>query len=187
MTLIVGVDVESTGLDWEKGDKIVEICALAYRLEDRKLLLDFTRRINPAGQRMNPKAQAVHGISATDLVSCPTFDKIAPAFSSILKRADLLLTFNGESFDLPFIAYEMLGAGETLPGDLMHMDLMREGMTASYDSKPPSLQELCWAMGVEYDTAKAHAAAYDVQVMIEAFFRGLDSGIFKMPVQTEQV
>lgn len=181
MTYIVGIDVETTGLDWQKGDKIIEICALVYSLETRQLILDFTRRINPAGQRINPKAQAVHGISATDLVTCPTFDKIAPAFNSILKRADLVVTFNGESFDMPFIAFEMAGAGVELPGEVMHLDLMREGMTASYDAKPPSLQEFCWAMGIEYDVSKAHAAAYDVQVMIESYFAALDKGYFEVP------
>lgn len=183
---VCGLDLESTGLDWEKGARIIEVCAIVWRVQDRRELLNFTRRINPDGARIEAKAQAVHGISAADLVAAPKFSAVSKPLLSILNGVDLIFTFNGESFDIPFLVHELINAGETPPSNIMHMDLMREGMGASFDSKPPSLREMCWALGVEYDLTQAHQAVYDVRVMGQCLFRGLDEGYFKLPTNVTQ-
>ena len=68
----------------------------------------------------------------------------------------------------------------------MLFDTSAEGMTASYDGKPPSLREFCWAMGVEYNPDEAHAGKYDVQVMIEALFSGIDLGYLQLPFDEQK-
>jgi len=60
-------------------------------------------------------------------------------------------------------------------------DTMTEGVWATHDGKKPSLQELCFACEVEYDPALAHAAAYDVDKMMDCFFKGLEWGYFELP------
>lgn len=189
-TLVTGLDLETTGLDMleggKLGDRIIEVCLQVYDLEERKLLLDFTRRVNPDGRKMNAKAQKVHNIAATDLIGKPLFKEIAPQIQAILQRSSAVVAHNGDSFDLPFLALEMDAAGYELPSKLACFDTMCNGMWASYDHKPPRLEEVCWAMGVEYDPAKAHAAQYDVQVMMEAFFKALDRGLFTLDVPTEE-
>jgi DNA polymerase-3 subunit epsilon len=56
-------------------------------------------------------------------------------------------------------------------------------MTSSYDAKPPSLREFCWSMGVDYDPSEAHAAEYDVKVMMDSFFVAIERNHFQLPEQ----
>jgi len=175
--LIGGLDTETTGLDYEKGDRIIEVCLQVWDFHERKPLTNFTQRINPVGQRISAKAQKVHGITAADLVGKPVFKEVAPKLDAMLKRCEGVVTHNGEWFDLPFLAHEFAQVGVSLPS-IESFDTMQNGMFASYDTKPPRLEEFCWAMGVEYDPAKAHAADYDVDVMMKGFFNAADLGYF---------
>jgi len=175
---ITGLDLETTGLSFAKGDRIIEVNLQVFRLENRKKMINFTQRINNDGKAINKKAQEVHHISAADLIGKPMFKEVAPKINKILERSVAVVTHNGNWFDLPFLAFEMAQVKLELPTHIQSFDTMREGKFASYDSKMPSLKELCWAMGVEYDVTKAHAAEYDVSVMMDSFFRAVDRGLF---------
>lgn len=176
--LITGLDLETTGLDANKGHLIIEVSAQVYRLDTRAKLLNFTARCSNEGVAIEKGASKVHGILAADLVGKPKFSEISPKLLRILERSTAVVTHNGEWFDLPFLAHVLSKTGDSLPGHLLSYDTMQNGMFASYDTKPPQLRELCWAMGVEYDPAKAHAADYDVDVMMACFFKGVDQGYF---------
>lgn len=177
MIFFTGLDIESTGLEWMKGDRIIEINLQVWRWEDRKRVINWTTKISNEGQPINRKAQAVHGIAAADLIGAPKFSDVAEKIITMLRRSSAIVAHNGASFDGPFLAHELAKAGYELP-DVYLFDTMTEGMFASYDTKPPSLQELCWSMGVEYDPQKAHAAEYDVEVMMQAFFNAVDLGYY---------
>lgn len=178
---LTGFDLETTGLDYEKGDRIIEANFQTYRWRDRKKVFDRTWRFDPEGQKINARAQKVHGISATDLVGAPKFRELAPVIHRIMSSSAVIVTFNGERFDLPFLAFELVKCKLQPPGHLVSVDLMKRGMGASYDDKLPSLRELCWSMFVDYDDAKAHAADYDVAVMMDCYFKGVDRGLFASP------
>lgn len=180
--LIIGLDTETTGLDVTKGHRIIEFCGHVYRWPERKKVISVTQRISNEGQKIDRKAQEVHGISQADLIGKPRFKEFAKKIAPVFARKPLVVAHNIE-FDIKFLAAQMAEVGHPLPPDLMLFDTMGEGMTASYDSKPPSLREFCWAMGVEYDPSKAHAAEYDVDVMMEALFAGIDRGYIRLPEQ----
>lgn len=180
MIYLTGLDTETTGLKVEKGNRIIEICCQVFSWPERKKVINMTQRFTNQGVKMEPKAQAVHGISAADLVGKPRFDSFAPKLSAIFKKSKVIVAHNA-MFDMGFLAHHMAEAGHPLPEDLIIYDTMNEGMMASYDSKPPSLREFCWAMGVEYNEAEAHAADYDVDVMMAAFFIALDRGYMELP------
>jgi len=180
MAIITGLDIETTGLHQEKGDRIIEINCQLYDAATRKRMINWTKRINPEGRAINAAAQAVHGISAADLAGCPPWKAVAPKVHGILKKSALIIAHNGNSFDLPFIAGELLRLGLDVP-DVDHFDTMIEGRWATGQGKPPSLEELCWACDEEYDHEKAHAADYDVTQMMACFWKGVDWGFFKLP------
>lgn len=185
-TFITGFDLETTGLDWTKGERIIEACFQVWRLEDRACVTSWRKLINPAGQRIAPAAQKVHGIAAADVLGKPVFKEVAPQIDLILQRSKALVAHNGAAFDAPFLHHEMKQAGIDMP-NVPIFDTMTEGMFASYDTKPPSLQELCWALGIDYDPAKAHAAEYDVSCMMNCFFAGADLGYFDLaPIRAEK-
>lgn len=180
MRTIIGLDTETTGLSVAKGHRVIEFYGDVYRISDRSNLLTLESRFSNEGKAIDKKAQEVHGIAAVDLVGQPQFKTWAPKLAKVFESVKGVVAHNAQ-FDMTFLAHHMAEAGHPLPGDLIIFDTMLEGMTASYDSKAPSLREFCWAMGVEYDPSKAHAADYDVKVMMQAFFVALDRGHFTLP------
>lgn len=166
---VAGIDTETTGIDPEE-HRIIEVAVCIHDLVSGKRVGTFEQRVHPQ-RTIQPKAQEVHGISIEDLKGCPIWSEVAPKLDKILSRCQVAVAHNGIGFDFPFLAIEQSRAGLELPDHLKAVDTMLDGRWATPDGKVPSLKELCFAMGVEYDESKAHAALYDVEVMMECFFR----------------
>lgn len=183
--IITGLDIETTGLSQEKGHRIVEIAMVCYDSATRQPRLRFVQRINPE-RNIDAKAQEVHGIALSDLTGKPKWEAVAPKVVAIMQRSALLVAHNGDDFDLPFIVNELLRLDLMPPAHVQTFDTMVNGRWATASGKLPSLKELCFACGVDYDPKKAHAADYDVDVMMESFFKGLDWGRFNIGGVTEK-
>lgn len=175
---IIGVDTETTGLDQEKGHRIIEIALLTYDLATRELEDKWVQRIDPE-RAIDPGAQAVHGIAYSDLMGMPKWDDVAGEIAKRLSTADLLLAHN-MGFDGPFIAAELMRVGLEIP-NVHSLCTMENARWACPDGKLPRLGELCFALNVPYDPAKAHSADYDVSVTVDCFFKGLDRGFYQLP------
>jgi DNA polymerase III subunit epsilon len=175
MTIVCGLDTETTGLTY--GDhRFVEVYAALYELETKTKKFEFFTRINPE-RSISADAERIHKISAADLVSSPTWNKVGPALRKVLSKAELLVAHNGVGFDMPFINYELERIAQ--PRIVTPcFDTMLEARWATPLGKNPNLGELCYACDVPYDPTKAHAADFDVGVMMECFFRGIDWGFF---------
>lgn len=176
--LILGLDTETTGLKAQEGDKIIEIALLTYDTATRKVVDKYVQRINPQ-RSIAPKAQEVHGITQADLVGMPLFADVAAEIHKRLDAADIVVAHNLE-FDAMFLLCELQAAGLALPSKYS-IDTMKEARWACSDGKLPRLGELCFALGVDYDAAAAHAADYDVLIMMECLWRGLDRGFYALP------
>jgi DNA polymerase-3 subunit epsilon len=99
---------------------------------------------------------------------------------------NVIVAHNGNGFDLPFIAAELLRIGSPVP-NVQSVDTMLDGRWATPNGKYPNLEELCFAMDVPYDQKLAHSAEYDVNVMLDCFFKALKMGFYKLPVVEEVV
>jgi DNA polymerase III subunit epsilon len=176
--IITGLDLESTGLDVEK-DRIVEIALLGYDFDTREKKFQFVKRIQPQ-KAIAAAAQAVHGISLADLAGCPVFSDVSELVEKIIKSSRGLVAHNGIDFDVPMLAHELLRAGRQVP---THMEIVdtKYARWACPDGKSPRLGELAFALEVPYDESKAHGAHYDVDVMMQCFFKGMDKGFFEKP------
>jgi DNA polymerase-3 subunit epsilon len=179
--LVAGLDLETTGLSQPEGHRIVEVAAVIYELNSGRELGRFETQLNPE-RGIDPKAQAVHGISYESLAGKPTWLTIAPKLSALLSRCSVMVAHNGLGFDAPFLWGEFLRVGVPLP-ELRLVDTMLEARWATPDGAIPNLAALCFACGVEYDKAKAHRAAYDVEVMMASFFSQRDRGFFTVPAE----
>lgn len=177
--LIAGADIETTGIMQPDGHRIIEVCVRIHELDTGKFRGQFMSRVNPE-RGIDPDAQAVHGISLDDVLSAPTWDKVAPQLAKVLSVCRYVVAHNGEGFDAPFICGELVRAGQALP-EFALIDTMLQARWATPDGSLPSLKALCFACGVEYDTTKAHAADYDVKVMMDCFFRQYPRGFFQLP------
>lgn len=182
--VIGGLDVETTGLKQAEGHRIIEIAIKLYRYSPSTGASpagQFEQRINP-GRSIEPGAQAVHGISFEMLEGMPRWEEVAPKVVKLMGACDVVVAHNGDEFDMPFIANELLRVGQPVP-DVRTVDTMLNGTWATPLGKMPNLGELCFASGVDYDKSKAHAAMYDVDVMMECFFFGLKGGFYKLPTE----
>jgi DNA polymerase III subunit epsilon len=176
--IVMGIDTETTGLEQEKGHRIVEIALLSYDFDSRTLVDRYVQRIDPE-RSIDPGAQAAHGISYSELVGQPKWEDVAEDIAKRIGKIDLLVAHN-MGFDGPFVAAELLRVGYQ-PPDVHSLCTMENARWACPDGKLPRLGELCFALGVEYDRAKAHAAEYDIDVTMACFFRGLERGFYKLP------
>lgn len=93
-------DVETTGTVADF-DQIIELC-IQFSLTDSSAAK--TWRFKPEVP-INPAAQAVHGISAEDLVNCPPFHEHSSEIAEYLEQAKILVGYNVK-FDLQFLLSE---------------------------------------------------------------------------------
>lgn len=177
--IIAGFDLETTGL--EIGDhRIIEVYIGLYR--DEHLLRKFHTLIDPK-RSIGAEAMAVHKITMADVAGKPEWKEVAPTVQAYLAKADRWVAHNGREFDAKFLAYEFKRIGLQLP-DRPIFDTM-DCVWATPDGKKPSLKELCFACGVEYlETSTtgtgAHAASYDVDVMMRSFFNAQRWGFIQL-------
>jgi DNA polymerase III subunit epsilon len=180
--LILGADIETTGLlnpDGTPGDhRIIEFYGGLWDLDSRKRVNQYFARINPQ-RSIAPAAQAVHKISLAELEHCDIWDNAGPIVRDFLERADLIVGHNWDGFDKPFIDGELNRIG--LPAVTKPtFDTMLQGRWSTAMGTVPNLGALCWACDIPYDASSAHKADYDVGVMMQSFFRGVDWGWFKL-------
>jgi DNA polymerase III subunit epsilon len=180
--IIAGYDLETTGLNAPE-HRIIEVALKAYRFDPTDPLGavavgKLVQRIHPE-RNIEAKAQAVHGITLTDLVGKPTFDQVAPKLSAALNKCDVVVAHNGLDFDFPFTVRELERVGCDIP-DFEPFDTMVNGRWATPYGKVPNLRELCFACDEPYNPAEAHAAEYDVDRMMKCFFFGIAHGHFRL-------
>lgn len=179
--LIAGTDTETTGF-LATDHRIIEACVLGYEYDTvtklHRKVSSYVQRIDPQ-RSIDPKAQAVHGITPADLFGKPVWSSVAQAIRDELDRHNYAVAHNGMEFDFPFYMQEFDRVGVPDP-DVIPFDTMLSGRWATPLGKAPSLRELCFACGVHYDPTLAHGAEYDVEVMMESFFFGLRRGVFSL-------
>lgn len=180
MPIVLGLDTETTGLEWLDGHKIIELCLQGYDLDTQEKKFSITKRFDPE-RSIQAKASEVHGIFIENLKGEPVFKDVASKLQALFARADYYVAHNGEDFDIPFLEHEFKSVGLLMPRRPL-VDTMKAAPWATSTGKIPSLQELCFACGVEYDTAQAHAAEYDVDVMMRCFFAAHSWGHMPIPL-----
>lgn len=179
--IVGGLDLETTGLDQPGGHRIIEVALLLYDLDTQAELGRYETRLNPQ-RGIDPKAEAVHGISYDSLIGRPVWESVAPKLSLLLSKCHYMVAHNGQGFDAPFLWGEFLRVGVSLP-EVIVVDTMIQGRWATPDGAVPNLGALCWASGIDYDKSKAHGAGYDVSVMMACFFKQLPRGFFTLPTE----
>ncbi|GAL23001.1 DNA polymerase III epsilon subunit [Vibrio maritimus] len=190
MTIIVsGIDVETTGFDAEKGHRITEVALIVYKLHTKDMRLEEVTRI---ATLVNPKrdipaeVQAITGITPALVKDKITWDELAPKVSKVMMKTDIFIAHNAE-FDSLFVAHELLRLGLPINEDMEVFCTMENGRFATPLGKPPRLQELCWALGVDFDSEAAHRAIYDTEKMMDAVRVGIEKGYFDLSEVVELI
>lgn len=99
------VDIETTGLYPDGGDRIVEI-AIVVTNSLGEVLSDWSSRVNP-GRKI--AATKVHGLTDQDVANSPTFTEVASKVNELLSNR--IFVAHNASFDYRFIKRELGTSG----------------------------------------------------------------------------
>lgn len=106
--MILGIfDIETTGLDRVK-DQIIQFSGIKIDTETNQIIDQINQYIQPMGNyTITLGAFFKHNITPKFLMDYPHMDEIAPKICNFFKDIYNILTYNGNSFDIPFIKNEL--------------------------------------------------------------------------------
>jgi DNA polymerase-3 subunit epsilon len=163
----VVLDTETTGLSWERGNRVVEIGAIEI-IERRPTGRRFQRYLNP-DREMEPGAQEITGLSWTFLADKPRFVQVVDEFLDFIRDAELVI--HNASFDIGFLDYELSLAG-LQHGKMTDHAQVLDTLTMARERFPGqrnSLDALCRRLGVDNAHRKLHGALLDAELLTEVY------------------
>ena len=105
MKRVICFDIETTGFDYMRGDRVIEIGAVEI-LDGKITDNSFHEYINPEGKIIPPDTYEVHKISNAFLEDKPKMSEIAPRFLEYIGDSPIV-AHNGLDFDFPFVNHEL--------------------------------------------------------------------------------
>lgn len=162
----VVLDTETTGLEVNKGHRIVEIGCVEL-LERRPTGREFHRYVNPQ-RKMDEGATAVSGITDDSLIDKPLFADVADEFLAFIDGAELIA--HNASFDMGFLNAEFgrLEQPVRIAERVSVLDtllLARE----KFPGQKNNLDALCKRLGVDNSHRDLHGALLDAQLLADVY------------------
>ena len=167
------LDTETTGLEWKKGNRVVEIGCVEL-VERRPTGRTFHKYLNP-DREFEAGAQEVTGLTLEFLADKPRFAEIADEFLAFVDGAELVI--HNAAFDMGFLEYELSRLGDgyrPLRERVTVLDSL-ELARQRYPGQRNSLDALCRRLGVDNSHRQLHGALLDAQLLAEAWL-ALTSG-----------
>lgn len=162
----VVLDTETTGLEVNKGHRIVEIGCVEL-LERRPTGREFHYYVNPQ-RAMDEGATAVSGITDDFLVDKPLFADVAEELLAFIDGAELIA--HNASFDMGFLSAEFARLPQPVRvvervSVLDTLLLARE----KYPGQKNNLDALCKRLGVDNSHRDLHGALLDAQLLADVY------------------
>lgn len=168
MGRIICFDIETTGFEYMRGDRCIEIGAV--ELIDGKLTENtFHEYINPEGKIIPPETYMVHKISNAFLEDKPKMSVIAPKFLEFIGDSQVV-AHNGLDFDFPFMNYELEKLNlKPIPRNQM-LDSIVIARNRVFGPKSYTLDALAKWFGVSLTArADAHGALIDAEILAHVY------------------
>ena len=167
MTRKVVLDTETTGLEVERGHRVIEIGCV--ELVDRRASgRTFQRYLNPE-RAIDAGAVAVHGITDEFLRDKPKFADVADDFITFIDGAELLI--HNAAFDAGFLDDELKRANAAYGRLADHavvvdtLDMARK----KYPGQRNTLDALCKRLGVDNSRREVHGALLDAHLLADVW------------------
>ena len=163
----VVLDTETTGLEAERGHKIIEIGAVEVidrRLSGRR----FHHYLNP-DRDIDDAAMEVHGLTPEFLADKPRFAEIADQLLDFIRGAELVM--HNAGFDLSFLDRE-LASLDTLPGSIRDFCAVTDSPALARHKHPGqknSLDALCRRYDVDNSQRDLHGALLDAEILADVY------------------
>lgn len=158
------LDTETTGLDPETGDRVVEIGGVEL-LNHVATGATYHQYINPE-RTMPQEAFEVHGLGDEFLSDKPKFAEVGQAFLDFVGDAKLII--HNASFDMKFLNAELKWMG--LP--LIPMDRAVDTLAIArrrFPGSPASLDALCRRFNIDNSARTLHGALLDSEILAEVY------------------
>ncbi|KAA9000156.1 DNA polymerase III subunit epsilon [Stenotrophomonas cyclobalanopsidis] len=167
------LDTETTGLEWKKGNRIVEIgCVELFKR--RPTGNNYHQYIKPDVD-FEQGAQEVTGLSLDFLADKPEFAQIAEEFLAFIDGAELII--HNAAFDLGFLDYELSLLGPQY-GKITDRCTVIDTLAMARERFPGqrnSLDALCRRLGVDNSHRALHGGLLDAQILGDVYI-ALTSG-----------
>ncbi len=159
------LDTETTGLNANGGDRLIEIgCIELYNRIPTGI--EFHAFINPDGREVHPEALAVHGLSNEFLADKPLFKDVLADFVDFISEDQLVI--HNAPFDIGFINMEL--------GRVNHPEIGMERVVDTlalarrkHPAGPNTLDALCKRYGIDNSVRTKHGAIVDSLLLAEVY------------------
>ncbi|MCE7903919.1 MAG: DNA polymerase III subunit epsilon [Gammaproteobacteria bacterium PRO9] len=167
------LDTETTGLEVEKGHRIIEIGCVEL-VNRRRTNRNLHHYLQP-DREIDPGAQEVHGITAGMLAGKPRFADIGAEFLEFVAGAELII--HNADFDLAFLNAEIGRAGlwpadKPPPVRLSALCTVVDSLTLARRLHPGqrnSLDALCRRYSIDNTGRDLHGALLDAQLLADVY------------------
>lgn len=168
MGRVICFDIETTGLEYMRGDRCIEIGAV--EMIDGKITDNtFHEYINPDGKIIPPDSYMVHKISNAFLEDKPKMAVVAPKFLEFIGDSPIV-AHNGLDFDFPFINHELQMIGLPQIPRAQQLDSIVIARNRVFGPKSYSLDALAKWYGVSLTArADAHGALIDAEILAKVY------------------
>ncbi len=168
MARVICFDIETTGLDYLKGDRCIEIGAVEM-IDGHITDNTFHEYINPDGKIIPPESYMVHKISNAFLEDKPKMSVIAPKFLNFIGDS-VIVAHNGFDFDFPFMNHELDMLGLPQIPRTQQSDSIVIARNRVFGPKSYSLDALAKWYGISLIArADAHGALIDAEILAKVY------------------
>lgn len=164
-------DIETTGLKYSDGHRVVEIAALEY-LDGKETGRFVHLYFNPE-REVPMEVVRIHGLDNNFLDDKPLFRHTIKDLEDFVHGADEVLAHNGNNFDLPFMDYELMANGfnpMTSWKVKKFTDTLKVARAVA-GSKKNTLDALCDKYNIDKTKRDLHGAVIDCQLLAEVWFK----------------
>ena len=154
-------DVETTGLEPESGDRIIEIAGIRLKGEDK---LGVFHSLVSSGKEISAEAFAVNHITPGMLKNAPLSERALPDFLNFA-NGSILASYNAP-FDMGFLNNE-LGLINIKPPDPPIVDVLKMSRRLLPDLDRYALWFVAKELGIH--TEQVHRALSDVELTVDVF------------------
>ena len=162
----IAFDTETTGLNWDQDDRIIELGAVEL-INHVPTGETFQTYINP-GRRVSEATIRITGITDADLKDKPGFEdpSIVEAFLDFIGTSTLVA--HNAAFDRGFLNMELIKCGRDPIPDERWVDTVMMARKR-YPGAPASLDALCKRFDINSDARTFHGALLDSQLLSEVY------------------
>lgn len=161
------LDTETTGLEPEKGHRVIEVGCLEM-INRRITGSTFHRYINPQ-REIEREAAEVHGITTDFLKDKPLFREIIDELVAYIDGAELII--HNAPFDINFLNHEFKWAGKRYKTVEEHCGIFDSLVYArrKHPGQRNSLDALCSRYHVNNKNRELHGALLDSELLAQVY------------------